>query len=418
MIVSETSNRSNSRWMQTCVLLCAMVVLPVGVAYAQDCGAVEKRLGKAVSEGELSLKQAVVMMDALKNVAKNDDNGVEDQLKAVGERIKAAVKAGKFSEKEAWAKWHEIKERIIKGAVDAGKMSREKAGALWREIEKAEIGERLKAAVAKGEMTEKEALAKWAAINKEGGPKGVDGHKRITPEDMEGAGIEIRKAVADGKITPEQGRSMMEDIRKQGERHCGGEHKRITPEDLERAGPEIRKAVAAGKITPQQGRAKMEAMRKMLGEQGERGAKKDAPRKITREDYARAGTEIRKAVAAGRISPEQGRARMGAMRKMLGGQGERSEKAGEAKRGTPDWGAIKRRIEGAVKSGKMTREEANKHYAEIKKGMASKGKANADLDAIWKKLQAMVKAGKMTEEQAHAKMTAIKREAAAKAKAR
>ena len=30
-IVSETPNRPNSRWMQACVVLCALVVLPLGV---------------------------------------------------------------------------------------------------------------------------------------------------------------------------------------------------------------------------------------------------------------------------------------------------------------------------------------------------------------------------------------------------
>ncbi len=371
MIVSETSNRSNSRWLQACVLLCAVVVLPLGVAHAQDCDAVERRLGAAVSDGELSLKQAVVMMNALRSVA-GDNRGHEDGVKSVGkrlenagERIKAAAAKGDITEKEAWAKWHEVKERTIKGAFEAGRISREEAGALWREIEKAEIGERLKAAVAKGEITEKEALAKWAAIDKG------------------------------------------------GDRKRGDERKRITPEDLERAGMEIRKAVAAGKITP-----------------------------------------------------EQGRARMQGMRKMMGGHGEHSGKAGEAKSDRPDWGAIKRRIEGAVKAGKMTREEANKQYESIKKRMAYQHKTDAkkpsreeiaevgkkikaavkagkvteaqgkarweaylksigaakartdDLEAIWKRLQAMVKAGKLTEKEAHKKMAAIKKEAAAKAKAR
>jgi len=38
MIVSETANRVTSRWLQACVLLCAAVVFPVGITYAQDYG--------------------------------------------------------------------------------------------------------------------------------------------------------------------------------------------------------------------------------------------------------------------------------------------------------------------------------------------------------------------------------------------
>lgn len=177
MIVSETPNQSNSCWFQAYVLLCAALVLPLGLAYAQDYEAVERRLGEAVSKGELSLEQADVMMDALRRKALDNDNGIGDRLKAAGERLKAAVAKGTMTEEEAWTKWAEIKKRIIKGAVTTGKISRENAGAIWRKIENAEIGERLKAAVSKGEMTEEEAWAKWAKIKKEGNrDAGIEGH--------------------------------------------------------------------------------------------------------------------------------------------------------------------------------------------------------------------------------------------------
>ena len=43
-------------------------------------------------------------------------------------------------------------------------MSEAKARGIWNGIEKAERAERLKAAVAKGEMTAEEARAKWEMI--------------------------------------------------------------------------------------------------------------------------------------------------------------------------------------------------------------------------------------------------------------
>ena len=43
MIVSDNSKRSNSRWLQICVLLCAMVVLPLSIASAQDANAKDNR---------------------------------------------------------------------------------------------------------------------------------------------------------------------------------------------------------------------------------------------------------------------------------------------------------------------------------------------------------------------------------------
>ena len=54
------------------------------------------------------------------------------------------------------------------------------------------------------------------------------------------------------------------------------------------------------------------------------------------------------------------------MRKMIG---EKSK--GDAKNGT-DWESIKRRIESAVKSGDMTREEADAKYKEIRERMAGR----------------------------------------------
>ncbi len=181
MIVSGTSNGSSSRWLRACVLLGAMVVLPFGLAYAQDYDAVEKRLGAAVSKGELTLEHAGVMMDALRRAAEDDDDGIGNQLKAVGKRLKTAVAKGELTEEEAWAKWHAFKERDIapqlKAAVKAGEMTAEKAWGIWRGIEKAEHGERLKAAVARGEMTEEEAWAKWRKINEAADrDAGIKGH--------------------------------------------------------------------------------------------------------------------------------------------------------------------------------------------------------------------------------------------------
>ncbi len=54
------------------------------------------------------------------------------------------------------------------------------------------------------------------------------------------------------------------------------------------------------------------------------------------------------------------------MRKMMGEQSE-----GAAQKGT-NWKGIKKRIEGAVKSGDMTREEADAKYKEIRKDMAER----------------------------------------------
>ena len=210
MIVSETTNRSRSRWLQACVLLGAMLVLPVGLTYAQDFDAVERKLGEAVAEGELSLEQAVVMMEALREVAEDEQEGGINRrfggwIGDVGGKLKAAVEAGKLSEEDAWKKWHHFKQHELgpklKATLKAGKMSEEIARRIWHDVEMAEVGEKLKAAVAKGELTEKEAGAKWKAISKES--RG-DFAERPSRDEMGKVKERIWAGVKEGRITEAQ----------------------------------------------------------------------------------------------------------------------------------------------------------------------------------------------------------------------
>jgi len=170
MIVSRIPNRKGSRWLHACVLLCAVAVLPLELAVAQDYEAVEKRLSDAVAAGELSQEQADAMMAALRR-SDGDEDGFEEWLEAVGERLKAAVASGEMTEEEAWTEWYKFKEAEVaprlKAAVRAGEMSEEEAWGIWHAIGQAEAAERLKTAVARGEMTEEEARAKWAEITGE-----------------------------------------------------------------------------------------------------------------------------------------------------------------------------------------------------------------------------------------------------------
>ncbi len=197
MIVSETPNRVSSRWLQACILLCAMAVLPFGMAYAQDYDAVGKRLKKAVKKGEITQQQAGAMMAALKKEATRksaEDDELNAYLELVWANLQAAVAEGKISAEDADAKMGAIKKdkfghgkkdidykaigKKIKAALKAGKLTEKEARAKWAAIKKATnagakkdidrkaIGERLKAAVKAGKLTEEEAWAKWKAIQK------------------------------------------------------------------------------------------------------------------------------------------------------------------------------------------------------------------------------------------------------------
>ena len=163
--------------------------------WAEWHAAKEELITEAVDAGKISDAEAAAFQREIRKAE------LGERLGAAGERIKTAAENGEMTEEEAWAEWHATKEELISGAVDAGEISSADAAAFRHEIEKAEAGERLKAAVARGEMTEEEAWARWAEINKEA--DAADGD-----EDPEGAGIEDGlsqnpTSIPDGKDVPD-----------------------------------------------------------------------------------------------------------------------------------------------------------------------------------------------------------------------
>ncbi len=404
MIVSEDPNRATSPWLQGCVLLCAMAVLPFGLASAQDYDAVAKRLGQAVEHRELTEAQADAMLATLKKIAQK--TGEKDELNAYFEQVwaklQAAVKHGKMSAEDAEAKMSAIKKAKLGGG---------KKDAYYEAI-----GEKLKAAVKAGKLTEEEARAKWAAIKRAGGAKKDQGSDRAKAYLMN-VKKELRAAVEAGKISREDAAKKYEGAEKAiKERMAAGRRQRTTRGDkraeYERFERRIKAAIAEGKMTREEAGGKLEGFRRRMGmaDQGERGE-----RRISREDYGRAEAELTKAVAEGKISGEDARARLDGMRKMIVTEKAPARKKGfsiedykqaEAKmkkmiedgkakpedvekrliemrkmmddqgergdRKRPDWEGIKKRIEGAVQRGDMTREEADAKYKEIRERMAGR----------------------------------------------
>lgn len=213
MIMSKISVRRTGRWWrhETLLGLVAVLFLAVTHALGTDVEAVERRLGKAVSEGELSLEQAAAMMEVLHELVEDDGDvmhRIGRWVHATGKKLKEAVKAGQLSEEEAWKKWHHFKEHDLapklKATVAAGAMRETTARRFWHAVEKAEADERIKAAVAKGKMTKQEARAKWKKDrNNDDRGKGIARHYRnmgVTDEALGG----IKKALAEHGIAPEK----------------------------------------------------------------------------------------------------------------------------------------------------------------------------------------------------------------------
>lgn len=187
---------------------------------------------------------------------------------------------------------------------------------------------RLQTAVETGKMTQKEAHAKMAAIKKRKGDS-----KTITREDYAKAESKLRKAVAEGKISGEDARKKLAGMRKQmeqqhkrgeGNEQAEREHapRKITREDYARTEAQLKKAVANGRISEKDAKALLNGMRKAMAKQSKQGEHQRAPRKITQKDYNQTEAKLFRAVENGRISGDDARKRLAEMRKVMAAQGK------------------------------------------------------------------------------------------------
>ena len=319
MIVSETPKSSKSRWLQACVLLCAMVVLPLGIASAQDYEAVERRLGEGVAEGELTLKQAGVMMDALKKAggAKKDQglDRAEAYLMKVKKELGALVEAGSISREDA-AKRYEGAKKGLKARM-AGRGERQRGDDKQREYEGFE--RRIKAAVRQGKMTREEAGEKLKGFRQrlEMAEQAERSERGITVEEYKRAEAKMQKMIEEGKAKPEDVERRLIEMRKmirdEGERGDGRQRtthgdKRAEYKGFERR---IKAAVAEGKMTREQAREKIEGYKKRMAMAERRGNEH-----AEFEAYLKGvwkGLQI--GVKEGKLSEEEAKAKMSEFKK-------------------------------------------------------------------------------------------------------
>jgi polyhydroxyalkanoate synthesis regulator phasin len=239
-------------------------------------------------------------------------------------------------------------------------------------------------------------------------------------QDYEAVGKRLKAAVDAGELTAEQARTMLGALR-----NADGDGQDQAADKARAYLMNVRKklgaAVEAGEISKEDAVKKFEAAEREIREKMAAGRGERDSKRISKKDLDRAGRAIREAVAAGKLSAEEGRAKMQAMRKMLEPQGRPRSDA------RPDWENIKKRIEGAVERGDMTREQADAKYREIKERMAGerrRGDARSSdgveewIKSIGERIKGAVEAGKLSEEEAWAKWQAIKeKEIAPKLKA-
>tara|TARA_B100000674_G_scaffold18984_3_gene13438 strand:+ start:19088 stop:20023 length:936 start_codon:yes stop_codon:yes gene_type:complete len=162
---------------------------------------------------------------------------------------------------------------------------------------------------------------------------------------------------------------------------------------------EVKQAVSEGRISREEaGRKLREIKGQLWGDEPEkdRSREKEDPGHDLRQAEGRIHEDIGKvqeAIVKGEISPEEAR-------KKLIEFHERQKKASRER----EWKMIKGRIEGAVREGKMSREQANEEYERIERRMHSRDKIAREINERVRKAELEIherlEAGEISHEEA------------------
>ena len=353
MIMSGHTSQLGIRTAQLLALTIAFLVIPFGVAHAQNFEKVEKRLSKLVKKGHLSERQAEAMMRTLEEMAEEDEMREDRERERREHRDRDHEHDDYHGEEDDddeydESKWEAFGERL-KEMVEEGKLTREQAGQQWEEFEKKMKSER---------EEEKE---------KERAGDDDDEERAEMSEKDRGVGQRIRMAIRDGKITEEQGRERWQQYLKSRDK-TDSPAREDDDEDEERAemsekdrgvGQRIRMAIRDGKITEEQGRERWQQYLKSR-------VKTDSPAKEKKLDLI--FEEIKREVAAGNMTREQAMQKMEALKKKSQA-GDKVSKDEAIQRMVEDYRAAEKQLSMFVESGKVTQQDAKKRLGEMKNRM-------------------------------------------------
>ena len=311
------------------------------------------KIADALLAGKISIEEAAEKMIAFEEVLTKQ----QDRWEQYKQHIEKGVEDGEMTREEANVKY----EAFQKGIDKWGKA--DERGQSWLE----DVAGKLKAAVAKGEITEEQGVERFEAAKKQlearmGAQK--SGNARAEAY-LKKVGTEIREAIANGEMSPEEGKARYAAAEKRMKQRLGGEKsKKMTQEEYDQGVAKMIQMVKAGEITREQMEARLNRMKKAMG--GERGAS-DADRRARRARYQAAADKMAEMVKAGEITREQMEARLNRMKKAMGGNKSKkmtTEADGDRAEISDDCMTLRRKIGEAVRNGDMTRKEAAEIWAD------------------------------------------------------
>jgi len=461
MIVSSSPKKSKSLRIQACVLLCALIVLPLGAASAQDLGAVWARLQTAVKKGEINQQQAHMMMGALKGSLykekkeehrdrRPDRAKIDAHAREIWSKLQHAVKEGKMSQKDAEQKMGRIKRELLSKFHKKPEHRREGDHRQRVDAHLKQVWAGLQRAVREGKISQEDAHRKMGEMKKKlyGKPEHRDKDKarRRQPREKGGevldgiarwvhkVGEDLRKSAESGKITGEQAmnkwRGFKEHQLAPKLKACVKEGKmseqtaRWFWEHVE-IHERIDAAVRAGEISKQDADRKKSELKRQA--HARFAPRDERPRPEHRKEGGSpiehidrwthsVSEDIKKAAAAGKITDKQAWAKWHGFKKsQLAPKLHAAVKEGKIREA--DAKEFMRQIalseagehlKAAVGAGKISEKDARRKFEEIKKGIYSgdnkdkkpQDRARHYLMKVRKDLGEAVKAGKISREDA------------------
>ena len=342
MIIANKTNKSNLLWLQVCILILAAVILPLGIASAQDYKAVGNRLKRAVGAGELTSEQASVMLDALRK------SGTANQESVTENNTSPANARAGWQESSAVA--NEQKNNVSNPASAQIDAQTEKK---LNEIRSVLAGDKLTKEETQALIKEIRSLS--ANQNKQ---------KNNVSQDNTQTRAEIRKAVTEGKLSKEEAQVKLAELRKKQAQQNTQSSERLTRQDIVNTRTQLQEQVTQGKLTKQEAQTRIKEMQKLLADQKQQSS-------TVNQDNAQTRAEIRKAVTEGNLSKEEAQAKLAELRK------KQAQKVNQSLEQVTRQEIVSTReqLQKEIAEGKITKKQAQAKLAELRKKLAEQKSA-------------------------------------------
>jgi beta-lactamase regulating signal transducer with metallopeptidase domain/polyhydroxyalkanoate synthesis regulator phasin len=353
MILKNTNPSSTPRWMRAMSLAAAVALLPLGFAQGQE----RERDARERSE-------------ASEQEPEHEHKITKKQYSAIAARLNAMVEAGEITPEDARRRLEGLRGQVAGQEEKEAESERRKQRSAREEY--ARVEKELKALVEAGRISEPDAKARLDGFRRSLSERTEKGESRgVTVEQYKRAAAELEKLVEAGRITRAQADERLIAMRRMiKETHQESEHvekRGISVEEYKRAAADLRKLVEAGKVTPAHAEQRLLEMRKMIVDNPDDSGRREAARTSREEYYKRNSAELAKLVEAGKITPEQARVRLERMREEMA-----KSEAEEARAKAMNQEAEK--IMQAVRNGKLSRQEAEKKLEAMRRGHVESSK--------------------------------------------